>query len=312
MSNRSDAARSALLSPDVLAGLVVAVALTVLGTLDAAGDPEGDRLWGVLAMGSAAVATAVAVLGATFSRNGGPMAALLRTLLVPLVAGPLCAVAATVTVFLPPVRAQVEAAWATRSGSHFWFPSDTPLLGQSLGLVLVAGIAMGMLAGLALVVVVSLPWLALRRPQVVVEDNMMDTSPEAAATGTAAARALALLVFLTFAIPTCIVVGSEQASADSLGTAFTHLDDFPAEPGRYWGDLLWVVGVLLLPVGLLALVLAARWQRPDRARRAAAGVPAGLDLGRGPDPATGPERDEPGVPGAGTDEPGTQDRGGTR
>jgi hypothetical protein len=29
--------------------------------------------------------------------------------------------------------------------------------------------------------------------------------------------------------------------------AFINLDDFLAEPDRYWGDLVWVAGLLLVP-----------------------------------------------------------------
>lgn len=77
---------------------------------------------------------------------------------------------------------------------------------------------------------------------------------------------------------------------------------------RYWGDLVWVVGLLLVPVGLLALVLTMIWQRPDQERRAAAGVPVGFDLtprvqGQPPDqPEGGPDEEPAPPPGSG---PGT-------
>jgi hypothetical protein len=267
-----------VLTPLVVVTLAASVLLAVLGTLDAARDPQGDRLWGALSVGAPVLATVVGVLSATFSRNGGPMPALRNVLLVPLVAGPLCALAVTVTVHLPPVHRELVAAWTSGKGFHYWFPSDTPLLGQSLGLTLLAGAFLGMLAGLAVFVVVTLPVLALWRPVVVVEQNLMDTSPGAAATNRRAVRTLALLLFLVFAVPTCFVVGSGAARADGLLEAFANLDDFLAEPGRYWADLVWVVGLLLVPVGLLAVVLTMLWQRPDLERRAAAGVPVGLDL----------------------------------
>jgi hypothetical protein len=65
-----------------------------------------------------------------------------------------------------------------------------------------------------------------------------------------------------------------------------------AHQTRYWADLVWVLGVLLVPVGLLTLLLTMVWQRPDRTRRAAAGVPVGLDLSSWV--ARSPEQSEPG------------------
>ena len=310
MSDQEQPTGPRLLTPLLVVTLAASVVLAVLGALDAARDPRGDRLWGTLSVGAPVLATVVAVLSATFSRKKGAMSALRNVLLVPLVAGPLCAVAVTVTVHLPPVHRQIEAAWASGKGFHYWFPSDTPLLGQTLGLTLLAGIFLGMLAGLAVVVVVSLPVLALWRPDAVVEQNMLDTSPEAAATNRRAVRTLALLLFMVFAVPACLVVGSEEARADGLLEAFTNLDDFLAEPGRYWADLVWVVGLLLVPLTLLALVLTMIWQRPDRERRAAAGVPVGLNLtpwvqGQAADQSEAGPDQEPGQPTA----PG---RGGVR
>ena len=289
MSKQEKVTLSGLLTPLLVVTLAASVVLAVLGTLDAARDPQGDRLWGVFSVAAPVFATVVAVLSATFSRDGGPMAALRNVLLVPLLAGPLCAVAVSVTVHLPPAHRQIEAAWTSEKGFHYWFPSDTPLLEQSLLLTLLAGTFLAMLAGLAVVVLVTLPVLALWRPEVVVEQNMLDTSPEVAATNRRSVRTLALLLFLVFAVPTCFVVGSENARADGLLEAFTHLDDFLARPDRYWGDLVWVMGLLLVPLGLLAMFLTMIWQRPDQVRRAAAGVPIGLDLSaRSPGPAPGP------------------------
>jgi hypothetical protein len=46
----------------VVVTLAVSVLLAVLGTLDAARDPEVDRLWGILSVGAAVLATVLAVL----------------------------------------------------------------------------------------------------------------------------------------------------------------------------------------------------------------------------------------------------------
>ena len=53
-----------------------------------------------------------------------PRLALVFVLLVPLLAGPLCAGAVSITVHLPPARRQIEAAWTSEQGFHHWFPSE--------------------------------------------------------------------------------------------------------------------------------------------------------------------------------------------
>jgi hypothetical protein len=109
------------------------------------------------------------------------------------------------------------------------------------------------------VVVITLPVLALWRPAAVVGQNQLETSPEDAAINRRTARILAQLAFLVVAGPTCVILGSEQARANGLLEAFTNLDDFVALPGRYWADLIWVVGWLMLPLGLLVLARTIIW-----------------------------------------------------
>ena len=38
--------------------------------------------------------------------------------------------------------------------------------------------------------------------------------------------------------------------------------DVVSRPDRYWADLVWVVGLLMLPVGLLVLARTIIWQLP--------------------------------------------------
>ena len=50
--------------------------------------------------------------------------------------------------------------------------------------------------------------------------------------------------------------GPMPALRNVLLEAFTNLDDFLAEPDRYWADLVWVAGLLLVPLGRW------RWSSP--------------------------------------------------
>lgn len=72
-----------------------------------------------------------------------------------------------------------------------------------------------------------------------------------------------------FAVPTLLVAGSLNATADDLGEAMSTWPGFFTEPDRYWGDFLWVLGVALIPLVILAAIGAKvlRRQTPQRPRR---------------------------------------------
>lgn len=300
MSEQEEQTVPNLLTPLVVASLAVSALLAVLGTLDAARDPGGDRLWGVLTVGGPVLATVVGVLGATFSGKGGPMPALRNVLLVPLVSGrcaprpaPSRCISRRCTARSrrpgPPVTGSTTGSLLTPTARPVTGvdPPGRHLLGHAGG---AGGRRGGHLAAAGAAA-------SSRRGRAEHDEHLAG----AAATNRRAVRTLALFLFLVFAVPTCFVVGSENARADGLLEAFTHLDDFLARPDRYWGDLVWVVGLLLVPLGLLAMFLTMIWQRPDRERRRAAGVPVGLDLtpwlpGQAPDQLAAGPVEEPGQP----------------
>src|SRR5690554_368761 len=242
----------------------VAGILMVITVLNAAGDPGGDG--GILSafIFPASVPTAWAVLQPIWTRYGDVPSiyvSLSRTLLVPLIAGPIVAVVGGITVMTPAV-ANTIAATTGPSGFHYYFAErDGHPLMQVLVLGGLANTFIAMLVGLALSVFVVLPWFAFARPREFMRANHYDDSDDAAPANTIASRTFAVLIMLVFAVPTLIVYGSGEARADNLGELFGTWWRVFTDPEIYFGDFLWMIGVALIPLAIAATVITALVQR---------------------------------------------------
>jgi hypothetical protein len=262
--------------------VVLAAALTVAGVVVAAGDGRGDIWWAGLYLATGVIPTAWAVLQPLWRADGASSAifvALQRCVLIPLIVGPILAVVSAVVVLLPPVAQRITDS-RLADGWHYYFPADggAPVY-QALVLGGLAGIFIPMLVGLALSVVVVVPWVAFRRPREFAEANMLDTSEKSAAANSTAGKLFAVVLVLVFAVPTLIVVGSREASANDFWQLFATWPLVFTNFERYWGDAMWMLGVVLAPLTLVIAIVVRLVQRPDRARRAAAGVNAFGDGG---------------------------------
>lgn len=272
--------RGALLSTLLIAAVVVSVA----GALLAASDVEGDEVWGGGIIAGPAIATFIAVVALVRQAHDHLILQMVyRTVVFSLVVGLACAVAVVITSLLPYVTETV-AATARPNGFHYWY-GDEP---HPFFLVLFAGWGLGVCAGLVAILLVVLI-VAYRMPKVLADVNMTEIDGLTDASLASIRRtgiAFAWLLVLVFAVPTLIVWGSETASASDLAGAFVNLPGLLTDPWRYHGDALWVIGVLLVPLGIALLAFTAMTQRADRRRRAAAEVPLGLPVGES---GSGPE-----------------------
>lgn len=267
-----------MFDPVFIALIVLSCVTAAVGVYRAAGDAAGDAFFTMpLFVGGAALPTVWAVLRGLWHRDPEVPtinAALVRTVVAPLVSVWPAVLTGLVTVLLPPVsRLIVDSRSAV--GWHYNFSVDD---GSPAFVVAVLGgllcVIAAMLAGLVLSVVVVLPFVAFRRPVEAVETNMMDSSPAALPANTRAIRWLAILIILIFVVPTFIVVGKDNAMARGFGDALGNSVRVFSEPGLFWGDCMWVVGVFLIPVGVVLTVLVKLFQRPDHDARNAAGVSA--------------------------------------
>lgn len=201
------------------------------------------------------------------------MIALVRTVVVPIFVAWPPAIVAAIAVHTPVIRAQIASSQGEDGWRYFFGERDGSLLGQTLGLGGLVGMLFAMLTGLVLSVFVVLPALAWLKPIEAAKSNMLLTdTPENRTASRIGIRLLSIVLMLAFAVPTLIIFGAEESSASSLFEAFTRVPRFFIEPRYYYGDLLWVFGVLLVPLGVLVILWLLRVQRPDLAARAELGV----------------------------------------
>lgn len=261
--------REVLTNPFVLTVTVLAVILTIVSTVFAAADADGDALIGNGMFAGPVLATSAVVLQVVWRRGGNLLDAFRRTMIYSPVVALLTAVAGFLTTWVPAV-AETMAASRRPSGFHYWFEEPHPFV-----LPFLAGWLLGMLAGLAASLLVVLIF-AYRRPRDFAAANLNDTSPRYAAQVRRANIALAWVLTLIFLIPTLIVWGGNEARGGSLAERAQNALLFFTDPGWYLGDAAWLVGIALIPVGIGLVVFIVRTQRVDRAARRAAGLPVGL------------------------------------
>lgn len=261
--------RELLTNPFVLTVTVLAVILTVVSTVFAAADVDGDALIGNGMFAGPVLATFAVVLQVVWRRGGNLLDAFRRTMIYSPLVALLTAVAGYLTTWVPAV-AETMAASRRPSGFHYWFEEPHPFV-----LPFLAGWFLGMLAGLVASLLVVLIF-AYRRPQDFAAANMNDMAPRYAAQVRRANIALAWVLVLVFLIPTLIVWGGNEARGGSFTERAQNALLFFTDPGWYLADAAWVVGLVLIPVGIGLVVFIVRTQRVDRAARRAAGVPVGL------------------------------------
>lgn len=253
--------------------MALTIPLAVWGVLRTAADPDDHGLFtAFLLMATPVIPVAWAVLrvlGGKEPPRSPATVSLLRVVVIPLVAAWPPAIAVAIAVHVPAVQTRILETRGDDGWRYFFGEREGALLEQAVVLTGLAGLVFGMLAALALWVAVVFPVLSWRRPMTVAGENMLDVeSAEGRAAAPASARLFSLVILLVFLIPTFMVVGSELSSARSRGEAVANAARFFAEPRDYWPDLMWSIGALLIPVGILVLVRLKRVQRPDRELRA--------------------------------------------
>lgn len=234
--------------PWLLVPVMVAVQYVVVD--DLAADVEGENRWGIVLMFAACVPVGWAILETMWVSFDRPalLVAFVRSILLPLLMGTVLGVTASLVRLRPGVEDTIAAS-RRPDGWHYWYDASRGDGGisEDLTLTVLANMFMPMLVALGLIVFVVMPFFAFVRPARFIEANMMDTRPEAAVGNSLAARVISILVMLVFAVPTAVVLLSND--------------------GRT--GLAWVVGTSMTVVGIVLVGLVLRHQTPDHeARRA--------------------------------------------
>lgn len=242
--------RRVLLTPVPWLLLLAMVVVQVLVVDEVAADVGGDGFFGNVLMFAAVVPVSWAVLETMWMSFPGPrpMIALARTLVLPLVMGPILGITAGLATVQPGTQDLIESS-RLDDGWHYWFDGSRGggNVASEMPLYVIVNMFSPMLAGLALVVVIVLPWFAFMRPAEFIAANMMDTGPEVAAENAAGARLLSILLILVFGGPTLVVWLDSQHRA-GLG---------------------WVLAIALVAVGIWLMTLVLKRQVPDHEARKA-------------------------------------------
>ncbi|MBD3941168.1 hypothetical protein IF188_05580 [Microbacterium sp. NEAU-LLC] len=245
----------------MLIGLSVPV--TILAMYLAALDPEGETWWGLIMFAVPGLITAYAVIESLWAGRDVLASPLVRMFLVPAVSSVVSAATIAIAYVLPPVQ-QALADTRDPGGWHYWFDAEE---GNPWLLSLFAGLGLGLLAGLVAWVFVVLPVSAIRRPREFAEASGATVDDEDFESARRAGIAMAFLLVLVFLIPSLIIFGAQGAHADSPGELFARIPEVIAYPGESVGEIAWLIGMLLIPVGVWLLWYVATAQRRAGRRR---------------------------------------------
>ena len=233
-------------SPFVLLVMAASIPLTAVSMFLAAPDARGDTLWGWGMIALPGFAAAYAVLETCWWGDRSLLIALRRCLLVPLATAVLTSATVAIVYVTPAFQASVAASM-TSPPWHYWF---SPKNGNPWLLTLTGGSFIGILAGLAVWVVIVLPFMAIAKPRDLTSMNAMDLDPRYARRNRIAGIAMSFALICVFGAPFCFVAG--------------------------WTVAGWVFTV----VGVTMMITTVLTQRVDAARRQAMGVPVGLEMPR--------------------------------
>lgn len=259
----------ATVNPVFISLTVLACILVAYGIYLAAGDPHGDRGWTmVMVLLAPALPIAWSMLQLIWNSDRPELVlldAFLRCVAVPVFTVVPTLIVAVITVLSPTVQRTIEVSRYGEYGSHYYFSLQD---GSPLTVVLtgsgILGYGGAVLLGLILLVFAVLPAMAFGNPKKFVQVNQLEPGEEHAKNNAVASKALSVFLMLTFLIPTMIVFGKDAARGASLGEALRNTVSIFSHPypGSFIGDIIWVTGAILIPVGGAALIIAKLFQKP--------------------------------------------------
>jgi len=261
----------AMLSGANLVVLIAAIAAGVWGVFDSLSDAGGDRPWGTLSIAAPAVYAGWCMLEMAWKPLSQVGTVLLRLMtacfVAPLFVAVPVGVVQAIAVAFPGVRQTIDDATSANNGFHYWWSEG---IGAQLGLVPGAGYVVGVCAPLAVMLIIVMPVLSIRAPRIAAEGSHLEkVEPGRRDAATA-------FVFVGLGATT---LGIGLWAFGDGGSII----DFPEDLGRFlnvvsygyvrWDEAVWLVGVVLVVLGVAAMawgcvrVLIARGRAAAEAPR---------------------------------------------
>lgn len=245
--------------------LVVAVAVGVWGVFDGMTDAGGDRFAGSLSTVVPSVYAGWCMLELALRRRTSTVSVTTRLasacLIAPALAAVPIGVVQAIAVIFPGIREVIEAAAEHNGGSHYYWAEG---IGAQLFLVPLAGWMTGSAVALGVCLILTLPILSLRAPDTVSSGSHIEAVAAEKREPTTA------FVFCGLGVTMLGIVLWLFGDGGSVA-------EFPEDLGRFiqtlsfgyfdWHGAMWLIGVVLVVAGVLAmawgcvLVMAGRRRR---------------------------------------------------
>lgn len=236
-----------LLSGMNLVVLIAAITAGVWGVFDSMTDADGDRFWGNLMVAAPGVYAGWCMLEVAWKRLASVATVLMRLVSACIIA-PACvalpvAMIQAIAVAFPGVRQMIADAEADNSGFHYWWGE----VAEQLFLMPLGGYAIGMCVPLGVALIITMPVISIRAPHIAGAGSHLEKVAEGQRDSTTA------FVFCGLGVT---VLGISFWVFGEGGS----IAEFPEDLGRllqamsygyfYWGDALWLLGVVFVVVGV--------------------------------------------------------------
>lgn len=228
--------------------LIAAIALAVWGVFDSMTDADGDRFWGNFIVASPGIYAGWFMLEVVWKRLAHVGTVLLRLISACIIAPALVAIPVgviqAIAVAFPGVRDTITEAKSLNGGFHYWWDEG---FATQLLLVPLGGYAIGMCIPLAVALIIALPVISIRAPQIAAQGSHLEKVEGAKQFSTTA------FVFCGLGATTLGIILWVFGEGRSIA-------DFPEYLGRfirtmeqgyvYWEDGMWLLGVVCVVVGV--------------------------------------------------------------
>lgn len=231
--------------------LVLAVAAGVWGVFGSMTDADGDRVTGNLVIAAPGIYAGWCMLELAWKRLASIATVMLRLVSACIFAPAFVAVPValiqSVAVALPGVRDVIARAQAHNGGFHYYWNEG---IGQQLFLVPLGGYVIGMCIPLGIALIVVMPIISIRAPQIAAQGSHLEMVENTKRTSTTA------FVFVGLGATTLGIVlwvfGDGGSIAEFPGDLIRFMG-YAMQGHLFWDDALWLLGVVFVAVGVIAM-----------------------------------------------------------